>query len=145
MKGAIAGGAILLLVIAYLAGYWPQHSQLTEAQSRIAALETRVADAEDRIRLGEVLGKLLRLREALATQNFGQAGSLSSSFFDSVRDEALRTKQASVKQLLDTLQKSRDPVTTSIARAEGGALAVIDTQAVTLRQALGYPVAADAK
>jgi len=145
VKGAIAGGAILLLVIAYVAGYWPQHSQLTEAQSRITALETRLSDADDRIRLGEVLGKLLRLREALASQNFGQAASLSSSFFDSVRDEALRTKQANVKQLLDTLQKSRDTVTTSIARADVAAATVINGQEVTLRQALGYPVAADAK
>jgi type II secretory pathway component PulM len=145
VKGALAGGAILLLVIAYLAGYWPQHSQLTDAQSRIAALETRVSDAEDRIRLGDVLGKLLRLREALASQNFGQASSVSSSFFDSVRDEAVRTRQATVKQVLETLQKSRDAVTTSIARADGAALAVVNTQEVTLRQALGYPVAADAK
>jgi type II secretory pathway component PulM len=145
VKGALAGGAILLLVIAYVAGFWPQHSQLTEAQSRIATLETRVTDAEARIRLGEVLGKLLRLRESLLSQNFGQAAGLSSSFFDSVRDEGTRTTRPEVKQLLETLQKSRDVVTTSIARADGSALAIVNAQEVTLRQALGYSVSADAK
>lgn len=142
MKVWLAGGAVLLAIVIYLAGYWPQHSQLTEARSAIAALEVRVTEAEDRVRLGEVLGKLLQLREALAAHNFGQAAAFSSAFFDSVRDEVARTTNPAVKPLLESLQRSRDAVTTSIAKTDAGVLAVIDAHEVTLRQALGYPVSA---
>jgi hypothetical protein len=145
VKAWLGGGAVLLIVVVYLAGYWPQHSQLTESQAKVVALETRISDAEDRIRLGEVLGKLLRLRESLLSKNFGQSAALSSAFFDSVRDEAAQGKRPEVKQLLDTLQRSRDAVTTSIAKADATVVDVISSHEVTLRQALGYPVSADGK
>ena len=71
----------MVVALVYLAGFWPQHRQLTDAQTESRRLQERLTSAEGRVRLAEVLGQLLRLSDAVTTRNYGEAATLSSSFF----------------------------------------------------------------
>ena len=115
MKRAIAIAFVVVIALAYVAGYWPQQRLLTDAQAQLQETQNRLAVAEGRIRLGDVLGQLLRLSDAVAARNYGEAATLSTSLFDSVRGEASRTDRPEVKATLQAILDTRDQVTTAIA------------------------------
>lgn len=140
MKRAIFIAVVVVVGLAYLAGYWPQHQQLTDARGQLSETQTKLAAAEARIRLGDVLGRLLALSDAVAAKNYGQAAALSSSFFDAVQSEASRASQPEVTATLQEILKARDRVTTAIAGTDPALAAVLKEQERSLRRGLGYPV-----
>jgi len=140
MKRLLAIVIVVVVALAYLAGFWPQHRRLTDAQAQNLALEGRLAAAEDRVRLAEVLGQLLRLSDAVAVKNYGEAATLSSSFFDSVRVEASRADQPAVKEALEGILRARDQVTTAIAGTDPSLSTSLKEHERALRQVLGYSV-----
>lgn len=142
MKRAITIAIAVLVVVAlaYIAGYWSQHQRLTDAQAQLQETQNRLAVAEGRIRLGEVLGELLRLSDAVGSKNYGEAATLSSSFFDSVRVEASRADKPDVMATLPAILNRRDQVTTAIAGMDPSLSTVLKEQERALRLALGYPV-----
>jgi hypothetical protein len=142
MKRAAAIVALLVMAIAYLAGFWPQHRQLVEAREQIRVVQEQLSDAEARLRLADLLGQLLRFSDAVAAKNYGEASTLSSGFFDSVRSEISRTNRTDVRASLQQILDSRDRVTTAIAGTDPTLDSVLKAHERTLRQALGYPVAA---
>lgn len=142
MKRALFVVVVVLLAVAYVAGYWPEHRRLVDASAQAAALETRLSAAEARVRLGEVLGRLLRLSDAVDARNFGEAAEMSSGYFDLVRQEALRTSDAQIRQMLEQLLQGRDAITAALARTDPSASATLREQALKVRAALGYPVGA---
>ena len=140
MKRAAALVVIVLVAIAYIAGFWPQHRQLTDARGQIQSLRDRLTAAEARLRLADVLGQLLRLSDAVAAKNYGEAATLSSSFFDAVRAEATRADGPDVRATLQDILKTRDRVTTAIVGTDPALPSVLKEHERTLRRALGYPV-----
>ncbi|OFW26843.1 MAG: hypothetical protein A3H97_15000 [Acidobacteria bacterium RIFCSPLOWO2_02_FULL_65_29] len=140
MKRAITIAVLVVVALAYIAGYWPQHQRLTDAQAQLQETQNRLAVAEGRIRLGEVLGQLFRLSDAVAAKNYGEAATLSSSFFDSVRVEASRADKPDVMATLQAILNTRDQVTTAIAGMDLSLSTVLKEQERALRLALGYPV-----
>jgi hypothetical protein len=127
-----------VIVLAFVAGFWPQHRQLTAAQTLAATLQAELDAAEARARLAAVLGELLHLSDAVRNRNYGEAASLSSTYFDAVRQEASRA-DAETRAVLDSLLNSRDQVTTAIAGADAGLDVTLRMQERQLRRALGYP------
>ena len=144
MRRIVVGAIAVSLVLAYVAGFWPEQRRLVDAQSQVRALEARLASAEDRVRLGEILGQLLRLSDAVDARNYGEAATLSSAFFDEVRAEAFRNGQPEAKDVLNGILGTRDQVTTAIARTDPGLSDTLKDQQQRLRRALGYPVAGKA-
>jgi hypothetical protein len=147
LKKVLAGLVVLLIAGAFAAGYWPQRQKLVQARAeaadaaRLRALaESRLAEAEAKVRVGELFGRFLALRDAVEIGDFPTARSLSSKFFDGVREEGQRTTNASVRAALDSVQARRDAVTASLARIDGGAREMMVAIERELRQALGYPV-----
>ena len=140
MKRAITIAVLVVVALAYIAGYWPQHQRLTDAQAQLQETQNRLAVAEGRIRLGEVLGQLFRLSDAVAAKNYGEAATLSSSFFDSVRVEASRADKPDVMATLQAILNTRDQVTTAIAGMDLSLSTLLKEQERALRLALGYPV-----
>jgi hypothetical protein len=146
MLGALV---VLLVAGAFLAGYWPQRQRLAQVQAEAAELQRQLSEArsqlagsEDRARLGRVFGQFLALDDAVAAGNFGEARTLSSSFFDQVRDEGSRTTDATVRTALDAILMRRDTVTAGLARGEGSVREVLVPVERELRRALGYAVPA---
>ena len=140
MKRLLAIAVVVLVALAYLAGFWPQHRQLTERQAQSRALQERLTSADGRVRLAEVLGQLLRLSDAVTARNYGEAATLSSTFFDSVRAEASRTDQPAVKEALENILRTRDQVTTAVAQTDPSLSVALKEHERTLRRALGYSV-----
>ena len=104
----------------------------------VGTLQNQLAVAEGRIRLGQVLGQLLRLSDAVRAKNYGEAATLSSAYFDAVREEASRAN-ADAAVALNIILKSRDQVTTAIAGTDAGLDVTLREHEQQLRRALGYP------
>lgn len=135
---AIATAATVVAALVYLAGAWPARRQLTEAQGAIRTLQGELASAAGRIRLGELLGRLLNLSDAIDARNYGAAARLSSTFFDAVRDEMPRVEPPGARQALEAILQTRDRVTMAIAHTDPALPAMLKEHAHTLRRALGY-------
>ena len=149
MKKMLGAFVVLLAAGAFLAGYWPQRQKLVQAQAEAAELQrqlsearSQVAGSEARARLGRIFGEFLALDDAVAAGNFGEARTLSSSFFDQVREEGSKTTDATVRTALDAVLLRRDTVTAGLARGEGSVREVLVPIERELRRALGYPVPA---
>lgn len=140
MKRALFVLVVLLAGAAYVGGYWPEHRRRTDAEAQASAMQARLTAAESRVRLGEALGQLLRLSDAVAARNYGEAAALSSAYFDRMRDEAARAERPDVKQSLDQILQGRDAVTTALARSDASVSSTIREHELALRKALGYPV-----
>ncbi len=140
MKRALFIVVVVLIAGAYVGGYWPEHRRLGEAEAQVRTLQARLNTAADRIRLGEILGRLLRVSDTVAARNYGEAAALSSAYFDRVREETSRAEQPDVKHALENILESRDEITTALARTEPSVSLVLREQELELRKALGYPV-----
>lgn len=138
MKNIWLGVGAAIIVVAFVAGFWPQHRQLTTSQATVATLQAQLGAAEARLRLAAVLGQLLRVQDAVRSKNYGDAANLSSAYFDAVRQETARA-DAETRGVLDGLLKSRDQVTTSIASTDAGLDVTLRLHERQLRRALGYP------
>jgi len=147
VKRVLAVLVALMIAGAFVAGYWPQRERLAQARAEAAELRrqlsevgSRAAEAESKARLGRLFGQFLALQDAVTAGNYGEAQSLSSPFFDRVRDEAAKTGDASARTALDAVLMRRDTVTAGLARSEGAVREVLIPIERELRRALGYPV-----
>jgi hypothetical protein len=132
---------LVLLVLVFLAGYWPQRGAAREAQDELASVKGTLESAQARVRAGAVLGRALTLKEAVAAQNYGTARSLSTALFDAVRDENARTSDPSIRKAYEEILAMRDPLTAALARADAAAGEIARGFEIRLRGALGYETA----
>lgn len=149
MKKLLALLVVLLVAGAFVAGYWPQRQarvraeqEATEARRQLADVRAELARVEARDRRGRLFGQLLALQDAVAGGNFGEAQTLSTPFFDGVRDEAARASDAAVRTSLDAILMRRDTVTAGLARGEASVRETLLPIERELRRALGYPLPA---
>lgn len=131
---------IVLLVSAYMAGYWPERQRAQNARDEVATLETRVTELEARVRMGELLGLLLRLSDAVVARNYGEASDQATVYFDRVATERDNAPQSEAQAVLASIHQSRDRVVAALARSEPMILETLREQEHALRRALGYPV-----
>ena len=139
MKKYFAGLLIVLAGLAYLAGYWPEHQRLRALDGQVTSLQVQLAEAQARVRLGDLLGQLLAAKDAVSAQNYGQAQALSSQFFDAVRAEATRTATGPFRDVLEKVGRLRDTLTASLTRGDPQALTLLRDAEMLVRNALGFP------
>jgi hypothetical protein len=109
---------LLLLAVAYVAGYWPQHRKFRESEDKLNAASARLADAESRIRLCKLQNHLIGLVRKTADKNYGEAQALSTKFFDEVLAEARQTANQQSKSSLESILQQRDAVTAALAKGD---------------------------
>jgi len=131
---------VLVVGLAYVAGYWPEHRRRVALEVDAESLRERLADSEARVRVGRLLGEALNIREAVGSLNYGDAQQLSSTFFDGVRAEASITPVAPFKTALEAVLQARDQVTAALARGDQAALEPLRRSELQLREVLGYPI-----
>ena len=131
---------VLLVGGAYMAGFWPERQRLSAARSEMQALEERASATEARVRLGEVLGQLLSLVDAVDEQNYGDAAKRASAYFDRVQAEAGKATSPAVRAVLEGVEDTRDSVITGLAKAEPAVREMLREQQRALRRALNYDV-----
>lgn len=149
MKTLLAVLVLVLVALAFGAGYWPQRERLaaaqadaTQARLQLGEVSARLAQAEASARLGRLLGQLLALRDAVESRDLAQAQILSSRFFDQVREEWGKSGDAAVRNALDAVLTRRDAVTAALARGEAGVREAISLIERELRRAMGLAVPA---
>ena len=130
---------IVLAGLAYLVGYWPERQRRQALEGQVASLQVQLAEAQARVRLGDLLGQLLAAKDAVSAQNYGEAQALSSRFFDAVRAETARTAAGAFKDALEKVIPMRDPVTASLTRGDPQALTLLQEAETRVRNALGFP------
>jgi hypothetical protein len=147
VKKVLASLVVLLVAGAFLAGWWPQRERLARAQAetsqwqqQLATVRVQLAQAEARNRLGRILGQLLALQDAVVAANYGEARTLSSPFFDLVREEAGRATDGAIRTSLEAILMRRDAVTAGLARGEASVRDELAPIGRELRRTLGYPL-----
>jgi hypothetical protein len=147
VRKVVAVLVVLLIALAFVAGYWPQHRGLVHAQAdaaearrQLAETRSQLAAAEVKARLGRLFGQYLALHDAVASGNYGEAQALSSPFFDAVRGEVTKGPDPTARTALDAILMRRDTVTAGLARGDSSVREVLVPIERELRRALGYPV-----
>lgn len=146
MRTRLIGAAVVVIVIAvaYLAGYLPQRRLRLAAETQAGELEARVGAAETRVRIGELLGRALAVKELAIRQDYGQALERSSTFFDAIRRETAMISDTPLRDGLNTALALRDTVTARLAKAEPASVESLHDVELELRRALGYEMPAAA-
>jgi hypothetical protein len=134
--GIVAAVAVVVVAGAYLAGYLPERRARIAGERELTAIREELLAAQQRVRLNELLGRALMLKEAAQRQNYGQALELSSTFFDAVLAERKRAGDGE----LDEILAMRDGVTAALAKADPATVDTLHRVEVRLRQALAYQV-----
>jgi hypothetical protein len=138
--GIVAAVVAVVAVASFLAGYLPQRGGRIAAQQELTAIRQELSASQQRVRIGELLGRALMLKEAAQRQNYGQALELSSAFFDAVLAETKRAEVA--PEALAEVLAMRDTVTAALAKADPAVVDSLHRIELRLRQALGYSVPA---
>jgi hypothetical protein len=134
----VAALAIGAIGAAALAGYWPEHQRREALAEQLSDVRVELTEATARVRLGELLGQLLALEDAVAAQDYGQAQTQASTLFDAARVEVTRVEAGPSRAALEQVVQLRDPVTAGLARGEPATLARVEEAEALVRGALGY-------
>jgi hypothetical protein len=125
---------ILLVIWAFLLGYWPQHKQAQALEQDSAQLKDRLASAEAVGRVARLENELLVLIEQTEGQNYGEAQKLSNFFFDDLRKEIDRNKGAAYTPKLEAILARRDAITAGLARAEAPTVGALKQSLTEMRE-----------
>lgn len=139
-KGVMAIAAAAAIAGAYLTGYVPERRVRIAAEAEVEALQTRLATAEARVRVGALLGQALTVKEVAMRQNYGQALELSSPLFDAVGTEMAKSAGSGLVDGLNQVRGMRDGVTAALAKADPTVVETLHDIELRLRRALGYAV-----
>jgi len=136
--GLVLSAAAIAVGAAYWAGYAPERRARLAAEAENGTLQVQLTTAESRIRLGELLGRALTLKDVALRQNYGQALELSTPFFDAVRAETASVADAGLRDGLNQVLAMRDAVTAALARADPTVVETLYGIELQLRRALGF-------
>ena len=125
---------VVLVIWAFLLGYWPQHKQAQAIEQENVQIKNQLASSEALGRIARLQNQLLVLIEQTEGQNYGEAQKLSNSFFDEVRKEIDRDKGAPYASKLETILARRDAITAGLARAEAPTIGALRQSLTEMRE-----------
>lgn len=138
--GIGAGVLVAALLVAYLAGHWPERQHRIGVEHELADARVQVDGLASEVRAARLLGDLLHITDAAAAMNYGVAQDLSTEFFDAAREEVPRTTQPDVRSMLQTIGQRRDEITGALARGDARVVETLRQLEIEYRAALGYPI-----
>ena len=125
---------LVLIIAAYVIGYWPEHKELGATQQVCDAVKKQLASTESVGRLARLENELLVLIEQIESQNYGEAQKQSATFFDDVRKEIDQDKGAPYVSKLETILARRDAVTAGLAKAEAPTITTLKQSLTEMRE-----------
>jgi hypothetical protein len=134
-----AGVVFVALLVAYVAGYWPERQRRVGTERQLADVRVEVDGLASEVRAARLLGDLLHITDAAAAMNYGVARDLSTAFFDAAREEAGRTTEPEVRSMLQAIGQQRDEITGALARGDARVVETLRQLETTYREALDYP------
>jgi len=99
---------ILLLVAAYLVGYWPQRG-----------LKDDLAAAKSVTQSSRLQNQLMDILDQVQSQNYGTAQQIAGQFFNDLRNQINDPAYAPYRQSLQAILDRRDAVVSALAKADG--------------------------
>lgn len=141
---AVIAVVVLLVLAAFVAGYWPQHQRGVSLQTDNDAMRERIEILENRARLSVIHTRALDAIDAVAAMNYGEAQQLSSSLFDEIRAELSRTTAPPYREALQGGLNRRDTITSALATGDAAALEPLRELEKQIREVLSAPVTAPA-
>lgn len=142
MRAKLVMGAVVIAAVAaaYVVGFWPERGRRLATEAQAEALQTRLDAAEARLHVGQLLGRVLAVKELTMRQDYGVALERSTALFDAVRQEVAQTPDARLREGLTVALGRRDAVTSGLAKADPAAANVLHEIELQLRDALDYEV-----
>ena len=134
MKKLLLILGMVLLVAAYVGGYWPQRQKLQEAQKNNAQAAQQLTSAQAVVHITRLENDLVALVDQTQSQNYGEAQKLSSHFFDDLRAELDRSPNAPYRSTLETIFARRDAVTSGLTRADAATIGPLRQSLNEVRQ-----------
>jgi type II secretory pathway pseudopilin PulG len=134
MKKLLLILGMVLLVAAYVGGYWPQRQKLQEAQKNNAQAAQQLTSAQAVVHITRLENDLVALVDQTQSQNYGEAQKLSSHFFDDLRAELDRSPNAPYRPSLETVFARRDAVTSGLTRADAATIGPLRQSLNEVRQ-----------
>jgi len=125
---------VVLVIWAFLLGYWPQKKQVQAIEQENVQLKAELASSQALGRIARLQNELLLLIEQTESQNYGEAQKFSNSFFDDVRKEIDRDKGAPYLAKLETILARRDAVTAGLAKAEAPTIGALRQSLTEMRE-----------
>jgi len=125
---------VVLVIWAFLLGYWPQKKQAQAIEQENAQLKLELSRSQALGRIARLQNQLLVLIEQTEAQNYGEAQKLSNSFFDDVRKEIDRDKSAPYAAKLEAILGRRDGVTAGLAKAEAPTIGALRQSLTEMRE-----------
>lgn len=99
---------VLLLAVAYVAGYWPQRG-----------LKDRLQTAQSAVKFCRLENELMSMLDQTQSQNYGTAQQIAGQFFDDLHNQMSDPALADYRQSLQTIAGHRDTVISALAKADG--------------------------
>lgn len=127
---------IVLIIVAFAGGYWLEHNQWSAANAKAEAASAQLASAEGRLDLYHLQDQVLTLVQDTANKNYGDASSVSTTFFDNLATEIGRTSDPAVKSALQTMLNQRDAITAALAKGDPQARDLFAQLLISFRQTL---------
>jgi hypothetical protein len=137
-KLVFVGVVIVAIAAAYVVGFWPERGRRLESEAQTAQVQTQLAAAEARLRAGQLLGRVLTVKELTARQDYGVALERSSALFDAIRQEAAQTPDPRLRETLTAVLGRRDAITAGLAKADPATADALHEAELQLRTALDY-------
>lgn len=141
MKRAASILAIVLIVAAYVWGFWPQYRKAQAARAQLAAVSAALSHAQEQVRLCRLQNDLQAVIRQTAEKNYGTASQLSSGFFSAVVAELPRQSDPNVDAALQSVLQQRDAVTAALAKGDPNSLSLLqpleDNMTKIVAQSLG--------
>jgi hypothetical protein len=99
---------VLLLVAAYVAGYWPQRG-----------LKNDLAAAKSVTHACRLQDELMDILDQVQSQNYGTGQQIAGQFFNDLHNQIDDPAYASYRQNLQAILDRRDAVISALAKADG--------------------------
>ena len=117
---------LLLIVAAYVFGFWPQYQDARQARMELQSVNGQMHQAQARLALCVLQQRLLALIQQASAKNYGDAATLSTQFFNQVSEESRRQTDPGVKAKLSSILKQRDAVTSDLAKADPASVTLLN-------------------
>jgi hypothetical protein len=114
---------VLLLGVAYVAGYWPQRG-----------LKDRLETAKSAVQVCRLENELMSMLDQIQSQNYGTAQQIAAQFFNDLHGQIDNPAIAEYRQNLQAVAARRDEVISALAKADGSIANSLRQNLVEIRQ-----------
>lgn len=125
---------IILLGIAYVGGYWPEHQHVQQTERQLADVHGQLLQAQDAVRISHMENELLTVIDQTQAQNYGDAQKSNTQFFDDLNAETNAVPSAPYIGALKGILARRDAVVSGLARTDAGTINLLRQSLTELRQ-----------